>query len=86
MMSYSQAEEVSEMVRKGYLTINDARRMHGLPEIENKWRETMAGISNSGRVSILEVRSLKIVCAYCSRPNAREHDLCQSCGAPLSAT
>ena len=86
MMSYSQAEEVSEMVRKGYLTINDARIMHGLPEIENKWHEAMAGIGNSGRVSILECQNTKIVCSYCSRPNSRERDLCQSCGAPLSAT
>jgi hypothetical protein len=74
------------IINSGLLTVNEIRRMEGLPEIENKWHEAMAGIGNSGRVSILESRSLKIVCLYCSRPNSREHDLCQSCGAPLSAT
>lgn len=74
------------MIKSSFLTVNEVRQMEGLPAITDKWHEAMAGIGNSGRVGVFEIQSLKIVCAYCSRPNAREHDLCQSCGAPLSAT
>ena len=74
------------IIKSSFLTVNEIREREGLPAIKDKWHEAMTGIGNSWHVAILENHSLKIVCSYCSRPNAREHDLCQSCGAPLSAT
>ena len=82
-----------EILSSGIFTVNEVRKMAGLNALTAQDIPTHthsigigSGALNHTQGAERYLHISKIVCSYCSRPNSREHDLCQSCGAPLSAT
>lgn len=71
-----------QAIEKGYLTVNEARAIEGLPELKKHWQSKYTVGESGPELIILEQRS-KIICEYCSRPNELGREICQSCGAPL---